>query len=118
MIGFNHIADNAKVQYSLQPQANVKLNMVNKAFDEKEAKAAAEDFEAFFITTTLESMFAGVKTDGLMGGGSAEKIYRSMLFNEYGKLMAKSGTVGVSEQIMSSLIAMQEMSSQGYISAK
>lgn len=105
-----NIVDSAQIQYSLQPQANVKLSG-NKEFDEQEARAAAQDFEAFFITSTLESMFAGVKTDGLMGGGTAEKIYRSMLFDEYGKLMAKNGGVGVSDQIMASIIAMQEAQS-------
>lgn len=109
--------DLSQVKYSLQPQPNTKLTG-NKAFDMTEARQAAEDFEAFFVTTTLESMFEGVKTDGLFGGGTGEKIYRSMLFNEYGKLMAKSGTIGVSDQVMNSIIAMQEMNSQGYITAK
>lgn len=109
--------DLSQVRYSLQAQSNTKI-AGNKTFDMKEARQAAEDFEAFFVTTTLESMFDGVKTDGLFGGGTGEKIYRSMLFNEYGKLMAKSGTVGVSEQVMNSIIAMQEMDSQGYITAK
>ncbi|MBQ8465185.1 MAG: rod-binding protein [Alphaproteobacteria bacterium] len=114
MLGLGNIADNAQVQYSLKAQTPVKL-AGNQTFNKAEAQKAAEDFEAFFITSTLESMFAGVKTDGLFGGGSAEKIYRSMLFDEYGKLMAKSGGVGVSEQVMNSIMAMQEMNSQGYI---
>ena len=114
MLALGNIAENAQVQYSLKQQAPVKLEG-NKTFDKAEAQKAAEDFEAFFITSTLESMFAGVKTDGLFGGGSAEKIYRSMLFDEYGKLMAKNGGIGVSDQVMSSILAMQEMNSQGYI---
>ena len=105
-----NILDTAQVQYSLQPKAFTKL-AGNKAYSETEARKAAEDFEAFFVTSTLESMFAGVKTDGLFGGGTAEQIYRSMLFDEYGKLMAKSGTIGVSDQVMKSIMAMQEVSS-------
>ena len=111
MLAFDNIAGNAKVQYALQAQRNTNLSG-NKAFDITEAKKAAEDFEAFFLTSTLESMFAGVKTDGLLGGGTAEQIYRSMLFDEYGKLMAKNGGVGVSHQIMDTIIAMQEANSQ------
>ena len=107
----SNIADNPQVRYSLHPQAYVKLSG-NEAFDEDKARAAAQDFEAFFITSTLESMFAGVKTDGLMGGGTAEKIFRSMLFDEYGKLMAKNGGIGVSDQLMTSIMAMQEAQSQ------
>lgn len=109
-----NIVDTAQVQYSLHSQANTKLGAA-KDFDVKDAQKAAEDFEAFFLTTTLESMFAGVEPNGIFGGGTAEKVFRSMLFDEYGKLMAKSGTVGVSEQVMSSIMAMQEMNTQGYI---
>jgi len=109
--------DLSQVKYSLQPQLNTKLSG-NKMFDLDEARKAAEDFEAFFVTTTLETMFEGVSTEGIFGGGPAEKIYRSMMFNEYGKLMAKSGTVGVSNQVMDSILAMQEMESQGYITAR
>ena len=72
---------------------------------------AAEDFEAFFITRTMESMFEGVSTDGMFGGGHAEKIYRSMLFNEYGKVMAKTGGIGVKDEVMRSILQMQEMAS-------
>ena len=117
MTMLGNITDTAQVNYALHQQPQKALNN-RKEFSEEEAQKAAEDFEAFFITTTLESMFADVKTDGLMGGGTAEKIYRSMMFNEYGKLMAKNGGVGVSDQVMASIIAMQEMNSQGYITAK
>ena len=117
MTGLGNIVDSSQVRYALQTQPNVKLG-AQKEFDEKEARKAAEDFEAFFISTTLESMFDGVKPNTVTGGGSAEKIFRSMLFSEYGKLMAKSGTIGVSDQVMASIIAMQDMSSQGYISGK
>lgn len=77
------------------------------------AKEAAEDFEAFFMTRMMESMYEGVSTDGMFGGGHAEKIYRSMLLTEYGKLMAKTGTIGISDSIMDSIIQMQEAQSVG-----
>ena len=77
-----------------------------------EAKAAAQDFEAFFLSRMCESMFEGVSTDGIFGGGHAEKIYRSMLLNEYGKIMAKSGTVGVADFVMDSILQLQEAQTQ------
>ena len=79
------------------------------------AEKSAEDFEAFFLTKMMETMFDGVSTDGMFGGGHAEKIYRSMLLDEYGKEMAKVGTVGVKQSVMRSILEMQEMASQGYI---
>ena len=54
----------------------------------------------------------------MFGGGNAERMYRSLLLNEYGKQMAKTGTVGVKDDIMRSIIEMQEMQSQGYIEGK
>ena len=89
------------------PQMNVK--------DLAKAEKSAEDFEAFFLTKMMETMFEGVSTDGMFGGGNAEKIYRSMLLDEYGKEMAKVGTVGVKQSVMRSILEMQEMASQGYI---
>lgn len=76
-----------------------------------QAKETAQDFEAFFMTRMMESMFDGISTDGMFGGGHAEKIYRSMLLNEYGKVMAKTGNIGISDSIMDTIIQMQEAQS-------
>ena len=74
-------------------------------------KETAENFEAFFMTKMMESMFEGISTDGMFGGGHAEKIYRSLLLDEYGKTMAKTGTVGISQSIMDTILDMQEQMS-------
>ncbi len=79
------------------------------------AEKSAEDFEAFFLTKMMETMFDGVSTEGMFGGGHAEKIYRSMLLDEYGKEMAKVGNVGVKQSVMRSILEMQEMESNGFI---
>ena len=86
--------------------------------DKAKIADTAEDFESFFIYIMMESMYEGVSTDGMFGGGNAERMYRSLLLNEYGKQMAKTGTVGVKDDIMRSIIEMQEMQSQGYIEGK
>ena len=79
------------------------------------AEKSAEDFEAFFLTKMMETMFEGVSTDGMFGGGNAEKIYRSMLLDQYGKEMAKVGSVGVKQSVMRSILEMQEMESNEFI---
>lgn len=71
-------------------------------------KETAENFEAFFMTKMMESMFEGISTDGMFGGGHAEKIYRSLLLDEYGKTMAKTGAIGISQSIMDTILDMQE----------
>ncbi len=82
-----------------------------KTLSKEEAQEAAQDFEAFFMTKMMESMFEGISTEGMFGGGHAEKIYRSLLLNEYGKAMAKTGSIGVSDDIMSAILKMQEAAS-------
>ena len=76
----------------------------------EEIRQTAEDFEAFFLSRMVETMF-----EGMFGGGNGEKVFRSLLINEYGKAMAKTGTVGVADYVMKSILEMQEVQSQGFI---
>ena len=87
------------------------LNTKQPELNIKKAEESAENFEAFFLSRMMESMFEGVSTDGMFGGGHAEKIYRSLLLDEYGKEMAKVGTVGVKDYVMQAILQMQEASS-------
>ncbi len=102
---------------TLNRKPNTSLNGT-KAMSKEEAQAAAQDFEAFFLSKMAETMFEGISTDGMFGGGHAEKVYRSLLVNEYGKAMAKNGSVGVADEVMRSILEMQEMESQGFINGQ
>ena len=106
----------ALMTYSSYPlldmvQASTSAASPKQAKNLAQAKETAQDFEAFFMTRMMESMFDGISTDGMFGGGHAEKIYRSMLLNEYGKVMAKTGNIGISDDIMDAIIQMQEAQS-------
>jgi flagellar protein FlgJ len=72
------------------------------------AKAAAQDFEAFFITHAFEDMFAGLSSDPMFGGGEGEDIFKSFLLNEYGKTVAKAGGIGISDMVQRQLLLLQE----------
>ena len=110
------MTDILRTNNALQTQLwNINATPQMNAKNLAKAEKSAEDFEAFFLTKMMETMFDGVSTDGMFGGGHAEKIYRSMLLDEYGKEMAKVGTVGVKQSVMRSILEMQEMASQGYI---
>lgn len=74
-------------------------------------REAAQDFEAVFISQMLEHMFAGIETNEAFGGGHAEDIYKSMMIDEYGKIMAKSGGIGVADHVARQLLQTQEASS-------
>lgn len=77
--------------------------------DPATARKTAEDFEAFFLSQVFEEMFAGVEPDAMFGGGAAEQTYRSMLFQEYGKAVAKSGGVGLADAVQREILKLQEV---------
>lgn len=74
----------------------------------EKVKAAAKDFEAMFMSQMLTHMFSGVKTDETFGGGKGEEVFRGMMVNEYGKMIANAGGIGLSDEISRAMILMQE----------
>ena len=74
--------------------------------------AAAKEFEAIFISTMLNQMFAGVRTDGPFGGGHGEEQFRGLLVGEYGKAIADAGGFGLADAVRRELIAIQEETAQ------
>lgn len=70
--------------------------------------AAAEDFEAVFLTQMMERMFDGLSSEGPLGAGAAGGAYRSMLADQYGKTIAASGGVGIADDVRRELIALQQ----------
>jgi Rod binding domain-containing protein len=76
--------------------------------DPKSIDKTAEDFEAVFMSQMLESMFKGIKTDGPFGGGHAEEIMRSFMLQEYGKVMAAGGGIGIADAVKRELLHAQE----------
>lgn len=68
----------------------------------------AQDFEAMFATQLLQPMFEGVAVDPTFGGGHGEEIMRSFMLQEYGKLIAKTGKLGIAAQVKSEMLKAQE----------
>jgi peptidoglycan hydrolase FlgJ len=81
---------------------------LTKSASAEEANKSAQDFEAFFLTQMLEHMFQGVPTDGFFGGGYGEGVYRSLMLQEYGKVLSKSGGIGVADMVNRELMRLQE----------
>lgn len=70
--------------------------------------AAAQDFEAVFISEMMKPMFEGLEPDPLTGGGKAEQVYNDMMIQEYGKVMAQTGQIGIAQAVKEEMIRMQE----------
>jgi flagellar protein FlgJ len=82
------------------------------------AEEAAKEFEAVFISEMMKPMFEGISTDGAFGGGKGEEVFRSMLLQEYGKLMAQSNSIGLADQVKQQIILMQAQAENGTQNAK
>ena len=80
-----------------------------RAVTPESATKAAQEVEGFFISMMLEAMFAGIKTDGLFGGGNGEKVFRSMMFEEYGKSIAGTNELGLADSVKREILRLQEV---------
>ena len=100
----------SKVQFATSGQKPTRITDANaKQMNETQVRKAAEDVEAFFISMVYETMFSGIKADGLFGGGQGEKIFRSMMIQEYSKATAKAGGFGIADSVQREILQLQEI---------
>jgi Rod binding domain-containing protein len=76
--------------------------------DTAKLRGAAQELESVFLTQMMETMFQGIRTDGPFGGGHGESVYRSLLLQEYGKVIAKRGGIGLADAVTRQMIGTQE----------
>ena len=74
------------------------------------ARGAAQDFEAVYLNSMFQQMFTGLNGDGPLGAGTGAGagVWRSFLTDEYARSIAKSGGIGIADQVYRELIAQQE----------
>ena len=73
------------------------------------ADAASKEYESVFISQFLGSMFSGIKTDEMTGGGQGEEMFRSLMIDQYGKSMEQRGGIGLAAAVQRQLLKQQEM---------
>jgi len=69
---------------------------------------AARGFEAVFLTQLVDSMFAGLETNGYFGGGHAEKMWRGFLVEHIAEAFAERGGVGIADAVRAQIVQMSE----------
>ena len=107
------VASHSPAHLSAQSKAMLRPGASSPRSDlEASARKAATEFESVFLTTMLEGMFSGLKTEPPFGGGHSEKIYRSMMVGEYAKEIARSGGLGIADHVYREIIAAQEATGQ------
>ena len=108
-LGAKAAEDSAKAGQQAARIEALKATSRKQKLDPAKVEEAAVDFEAVFLSQMLQHMFEGIPTNEVTGGGSAEDIYRSMMLEEYGKLMAKAGGVGIADQVKKEMLKTQEV---------
>lgn len=96
--------------YFYQPVRLPPINEIGASADQKKVEKVAQEFESYLIGSLLNTMFEGVPTDGLMGGGLSENIFRSLLLEEYGKAFSKAGGLGLQKHLIQAIERQQKAS--------
>jgi peptidoglycan hydrolase FlgJ len=86
-------ATNAKAQTALKGKGD--------------AKGPAREFEAMFLNSMFQQMFTGIDGEGPFGGSGALKVWRSFLTDEYAKIFAKNGGIGIAAHVYDTLLKLQ-----------
>jgi flagellar protein FlgJ len=110
--GISGLPAGADVGVALDRQASAQLDQLRrlKTTDPKEADRVSREFEAMFLSSMLQPVFAGIKSGkGFFGGGHAEDTFQAMLVDEYGKTMAKAGGVGIAQMVRNQILQLQEV---------
>lgn len=69
----------------------------------------AKQLEGSFLNTLMKEMFSSIKTDDQnFGGGFAEETWRGMQGEQLADAMAQSGGIGLADQLMPTLMQLQE----------
>ncbi|WEK05537.1 MAG: rod-binding protein [Candidatus Devosia phytovorans] len=75
----------------------------------EKVRSQAEELEGVFLNTLTKELFSSIKTDeSVMGGGFGEETWRSMQSEQIAANMAQNGGLGIAEQLLPDLLAMQE----------
>jgi Rod binding domain-containing protein len=77
-----------------------------------QADKASKDYETVFISQFLGSMFSGIPTDGITGGGQGEEMFRSMMVDQYAKGIENEGGFGIAAQMKAELLKHQQVGVQ------
>lgn len=73
------------------------------------AEVAAKDFESLFITQMLEQMFDESSGEEAFGSSDTNDVYKGLLMEQYGKLISRSGGIGIASYVKQELLKQQEL---------
>ncbi len=98
------INQSAKASGNLQKVKGLSKTAMLQKIDE-----VSQDFEAEYISQMLGSMFSTVDSKDSLGGSDEEDQYKSLLIDQYGKIIARNGGIGVADQVKREMLKLQEV---------
>jgi len=104
----NLLAPDAQLASALSGAASGREPTLRQAANEEEARQIAQDFEAFFLSQMMEAMFKGVGENNPFGGGPGESAFRGILHEEYARVMAGTGGLGLADNLTAEILRYQE----------
>ena len=67
-------------------------------------REVSQEFEALFVEQMLDSMRETInKEHDILDGGMAQGIFEDMLYQEYARIMAKTGSLGLADLVYQDL---------------
>ncbi len=93
---------------SADPLSFRKLPTIGGKATSEQALAVGQKFESMYLSEMLQPMFAGIKSDGLFGGGHGEEMFRSLQVDEFAKAITKTGGVGIAAAVQKEVLRIQE----------
>ena len=69
---------------------------------------AAQEFEAMVASQLMAPMMETLPVDETFGGGVGEETFRGFLLQEYGKIAAQTGALGLSDDVRSVMLRIQQ----------
>lgn len=109
LVRFYDPSTKGSMEHARVRASEAKLASIRKQLRGTEVDKVAQDFESLFLSQMLQHVFADVKTDEVFGGGHAEDVYRSLLVDEYGKMITKTGGIGIADHVKRELMKLQEV---------
>jgi flagellar protein FlgJ len=99
----NKIDQNRKNVLNENSSNITNVKQKNQVPENKKMYDAALDFESIFVYQLLEAMDKTVEKSGFIDGGAGEKIFKSMLNEEYAKNISKQQNFGLADTIYQQL---------------
>lgn len=78
------------------------------AMSKDQIDKTSQDFESMFLSQMLEQMFGDTEGSEAYGDEQTSEVYRGLMMEEYGKLITRSGGIGVADYVKRELLKLQE----------